>query len=123
MGYELDLMGDLKRFEDVKSLLERRVISDEIDRFLVFAGFDEVGNPVEDYEKSFRSLRKEIRILDDLYVIDVSEIQVNVSKYALSTKALKRVYYNEIELFTHQTSNLLKFVSTLDDILHSELSK
>lgn len=123
MGYELDLMRDLERFEDIENMLERRVISDEIDRFLVFAGFDQVGNPVTDYEKSFRSLRKEIRVLDDLYVFDVSEIQVNVSKYDLSTKAQKRVYYNEIELFTYQTRNLLKFVSTLDDILHSELSK
>ena len=123
MGYELGLMGDLKRFEEIESLLERRVISDEIDRFLVFAGFDQLGNPVTDYEKSFRSLRKEIRVLDDLYVFDVSEIRVIVSKYDLSTDDQKRVYYNEIELFTYQTSNLLKFVSTLDDILHSELSK
>lgn len=123
MGYELDLMGDLERFEDIENMLERRVISDEIDRFLVFAGFDQVGNPVTDYEKSFRSLRKEIRVLDDLYVFDVSEIRVNVSKYDLSTEDKKRVYYNEIELFTYQTRNLTKFVSTLDDILHSELSK
>ena len=123
MGYELDLMGDLERFEEIEDLLDRRVISDEIDRFLVFAGFDQVGNPVTDYEKSFRSLRKEIRVLDDLYVFDVSEIRVNVSKYDLSTDDQKRVYYNEIDLFTYQTSNLLKFVSTLDDILHSELSK
>lgn len=123
MGYELDLMRDLERFEEIEDLLDRRVISDEIDRFLVFAGFDEVGNPVEDYAKSFRSLRKEIRLLDDLYVIDVSEIRVVVSKYDLSTKAQKRVYYNEIELFTHQTRNITKFVSTLEDILNSELSK
>lgn len=123
MGYELDLMRDLERFEDIENMLERRVISDEIDRFLVFAGFDQVGNPVTEYEKSFRSLRKEIRVFDDLYVFDVSEIRVIVSKYDLSTDDQKRVYYNEIELFTYQTSNLLKFVSTLDDILHSELSK
>lgn len=123
MGYELDLMRDLERFEEIENMLERRVISDEIDRFLVFAGFDQVGNPVTEYEKSFRSLRKEIRVLDALYVFDVSEIRVIVSKYDLSTDDKKRVYYNEIELFTYQTSNLLKFVSTLEDILHSELSK
>lgn len=100
MGYELDLMRDLERFEDIENMLERRVISDEIDRFLVFAGFDQVGNPVTEYEKSFRSLRKEIRVFDDLYVFDVSEIRVIVSKYDLSTDDQKRVYYNEIELFT-----------------------
>ena len=117
------LQDELDKFRDVEALLERRVISDEIDRFLVFAGFDTLGNPIVEYERTFRSLRKDISVANFVYVVSVSEIRVTVSKYDMATVDMDRVSYNEYELFVHQTSSLNAFVAALDDILYAEFNK